>query len=184
VTIHTGDPFKPERGSPNELRRLRARLPAAVSIWAAGSGRERTGLTVSSMLVADGEPGYVVGLLKPETDLVDALSPGSRFTVSVLRYRHRQLAEMFAGLAPAPGGMFGYGEWRQESHGPVLVDATASASCTVDGPAIPTGYGALLRAAVDEIDMVDVSGEATAGDDTDDRPLTYHRGSYGWVSGP
>jgi flavin reductase (DIM6/NTAB) family NADH-FMN oxidoreductase RutF len=184
VTIHPGDPFQPERGSPNQLRRLRARLPAAVTIWATGSGRERTGLTVSSMLVADGEPGYVVGLLKPETDLVDALVPGATFVVSVLRYRHRQLAEMFAGLAPAPGGMFGYGEWQQESKGPRLVGAIATASCTVEGPAIPTGYGALLRAAVDGIDMVDVRAEATAGDDTDDRPLTYHRGSYGWVSGP
>ena len=178
MTIHTGDPFEPERGSPNQLRRLRARLPAAVTIWATGSGRDRTGLTVSSMLVADGEPGYVVGLLKPETDLVDALKDAAGFTVSVLRYRHRQLAEMFAGLAPAPGGMFGFGEWSQESHGPVLVDAIATASCTVEGLPVPTGYGAMVRGVVDSLDVAEV-----AGDDTDDQPLAFQRGTYGWVSG-
>jgi flavin reductase (DIM6/NTAB) family NADH-FMN oxidoreductase RutF len=180
MTIHTGDPFKPERGSPNQLRRLRARLPAAVTIWATGSGRERTGLTVSSMLVADGEPGYVVGLLKPETDLVDALTETATFTVSVLRYRHRQLAEMFAGIAPAPGGMFGFGEWHQDRNGPMLVGAIASASCTVDGPPTPTGYGTLLRAVVDSLAVAEVAGD----DDTDDLPLTYQRGVYGWVSQP
>ena len=179
MTIHTGDPFQPERGTPNQLRRLRARLPAAVTIWAAGSGPDRTGLTVSSMLVADGEPGYVVGLLKPETDLVDALQDTAAFTVSVLRYRHRQLAEMFAGLAPAPGGMFGFGEWRQDSHGPVLVEAIATVSCTVDGPPVPTGYGVLVRAVVNSLDVTEV-----AGDDTDDLPLAFQRGTYGWVGGP
>lgn len=183
MTIHTGDPFRPERGTPNQLRRLRARLPAAVTIWAAGSGRERTALTVSSMLVADGEPGYVVGLLKPETDLVDALVPGATFVVSVLRYRHRQLAEMFAGQAPAPGGVFAYGEWRQEPGGPRLADAIASASCTVDGLAVPAGFGVLLRAEVDEVDVVDGLGDDT-GDDTGDLPLTFQRGAYGWTSGP
>jgi flavin reductase (DIM6/NTAB) family NADH-FMN oxidoreductase RutF len=179
MTIHTGDPFEPERGTPNQLRRLRARLPAGVTIWATGSGRQRTGLTVSSMLVADGDPGFVVGLLKPETDLVDALADGAPFTVSVLRYRHRQLAEMFAGLAPAPGGVFGFGEWRQESHGPVLVGAIATAACTVEGRPVPTGYGALLRAIVATLDVADL-----AEVDTDDFPLTYQRGSYGWVTGP
>ena len=179
MTIHTGDPFQPERGTPNQLRRLRARLPAAVTIWATGSGRERTGLTVSSMLVADGDPGYVVGLLKPETDLVDALTDTAAFAVSVLRYRHRQLAEMFAGLAPAPGGMFGFGEWTQGSHGPLLIDAIATASCTVAGTAIPTGYGVLLRAVVHSLDVAEASSE-----DTGDLPLTFQRGTYGWVSGP
>ena len=180
MTIHSGDPFRPERGSPNELRRLRARLPAAVTIWATGSGRERTGLTVSSMLVADGEPGYVVGLLKPETDLVDALQGMAAFTVSVLRYRHRQLADMFAGLAPAPGGLFGFGAWAQEAFGPVLADAIATASCTVDGAPVPTGYGVLLRATVDALDVVD----DVDPDDPDDLPLTYQRGTYGWVRVP
>lgn len=179
MTIHTSDPFQPERGTPNQLRRLRGRLPAAVTIWAAGTGPGRTGLTVSSVLVADGEPGYVLGLLKPETDLVDALQDAAPFTVSVLRYRHRQLAEMFAGLAPAPGGMFGFGQWRQEPPGPMLVDAIATASCTVEGPSVPTGYGALVRAVVTSLDVSEV-----AEDDTDDLPLTYQRGTYGWVSAP
>jgi hypothetical protein len=61
----------------------------------------------------------------------------------------------------------------------MLVDAVATASCTVDGPPIPTGYGVLVRAVVDSLDVAE-----GADGDTDDLPLTYQRGTYGWVTGP
>lgn len=168
MTIHDGDPFPRERGTPNEVRRVRSRIPAGVTIWAAGDGRSRGGLTVSSMLVADGEPGAVFGLVKAETDLMDALLATEAFTVSVLRQRHHQLADMFAELAPAPGGMFRFGEWEQTAAGPVLVDALATIACRLDGLPGHAGYGLLVRG---EIARADVA-------DGPDDPLVFHHGRY------
>ena len=75
--------------------------------------------------------------------------------------------------------MFGFGAWRQQPHGPALSGAVATASCTVEGPPTPTGYGVLVRGVVDALEVGDVTGDVS-----DDLPLTYQRGSYGWVSGP
>lgn len=168
MTIHTGDPFPAERGTPNQVRRARSRLPAGVTIWAAGEGRSRGGLTVSSMVVADGEPGLVFGLVKPETDFMDALLETETFTVSVLRQHHQHLADMFAGLAPAPGGMFRFGDWEQTPAGPGLADALAVIACRLDGLPGHAGYGMLVRG---EIGRVEV-------DEQHDDPLVFHHGRY------
>ncbi len=123
MTIHSEHPFVPPEGDRDPLRRLRGQLPAPVTVWTAGTGRGRRGLTVSSVLVAAGDPAHVLGLVDEEADLW--AEPPTTLVVNVLGPGHAYLADAFAGTAPAPGGPFTQGEWSDSDWGPVLADAAA-----------------------------------------------------------
>ena len=69
--IHSDDPFATPEPEQSPVRRLRGRLARAVTLWTAPGP---AGLTVSSMLVADGEPGRVLGLIDEESDFWDGAS--------------------------------------------------------------------------------------------------------------
>lgn len=123
MTIHPGDPFAPPPHERDAARRFRARIGGGVTLWTAGHGdgpRDRSGLTVSSLMTALGEPPHVLALLDPDAELTDALVAGGTAVVNLLSWRDRHLAEVFAGLAPAPGGRFVPDTWRDSSWGPVL----------------------------------------------------------------
>lgn len=165
--IHDTDPFATPEGARSPVRRLRGRLPAAVTLWtAADPDGDRAGLTVSSTLVADGEPGRLLGLIDEESDLWTAASAAGRFTVAPLGPAHRQLADRFAGLMPAPGGLFRGYAWSDTPYGPVLAELGSWAGCRLDG-ARPYGWGLLVEATIERVEL----GE-------DAPPLLHHRGRY------
>jgi len=163
VTIHASHPFPtPE----DPVRRLRARLGGQVSLWTTGSGDSRAGLTVSSLMVAAGEPAHVVGLLDPDSDLRETLDETGSAVVSLLRWPHRQLAEAFAGTAPAPGGPFRGGEFEETEWGPRLVDAPTWAGVRLES-AVPLGWSDLVTCTIVHLEVGD-----------DDEPLIHRRGRY------
>lgn len=164
MTIHSEHPFADPDIDP--VRRLRGRLGGAVSLWTSGSGPERAGLTVSSLMVAGGEPGRVMALLDPDTELRDTLESTGRGVVALLQWQHRDLAEAFAGRFPAPGGLFTLGEWEQTDHGPRLTDASAWALVEVES-FTPVGWSDLV---------VTRLVAATFADDP--APLEHRRGRY------
>ena len=48
-----------------------------MTLWTSGQGDgplDRAGLTVTSLLVANGEPGRLLALLDPDSDLTDLLT--------------------------------------------------------------------------------------------------------------
>jgi 3-hydroxy-9,10-secoandrosta-1,3,5(10)-triene-9,17-dione monooxygenase reductase component len=162
--IHSSDPFAvPEQGR-SAVRRLRGRLAAPVTLWTAPGP---AGLTVSSVLVADGEPGRVLGLVDEESDFWDALSAAERFAVAPLGPGDQQLADRFAGLMPAPGGLFATGDWAETPYGPVPAGAGTWAGCRLDGQR-PYGWGLLVEATIETI-MIDDGSAA---------PLLHFRGRY------
>ena len=122
MTIHSGHPFASE---PDDVRRFRGRLGGAVTLWTTGEGRSRAGLTITSLMVANGERPRVLALVDPDSDLHDGVETSGRCVVQVLGWRDRALAEMFAGTAPAPGGAFAHADWEQTEWGPRLTTATA-----------------------------------------------------------
>ncbi|HXH78001.1 flavin reductase family protein [Nocardioides sp.] len=133
MTIHSEHPFAtPEEGR-DAARRLRGRLGGQVSLWTSGAGAGRVGLTVSSLMVALGEPPVVVGLLDPDSDLAERLqgSTQERCLVQLLEWRHHDLAEKFGGQMPAPGGLFAAADWVDSAYGPRLADAETWAECVV-----------------------------------------------------
>lgn len=167
MTIHSEHPFVPPEGERDPLRRLRGRLAQAVTICTAGEGRGRAGLTVSSVLVADGDPARVVMLVDEDSDLADVLDVGEPWVVNVLGARDRRLADPFAGTAPAPGGLFTQGSWRQTPYGPVLETAVAWLGARVAAPPRQVGWPLLVEGVVEHVEI----GE-------DGPALTHVRGRY------
>lgn len=131
MTIHSDHPFS----TPDDAaRRLRGRLGGQVSLWTTGTGPARAGLTVSSLLVATGEPSFVIGLLDPDSDLADRLQSGAdaaRCVVQLLCWSHHDVAEQFAGQMPAPGGLFAADTWVDSPFGPRLAGVDTWADCVV-----------------------------------------------------
>lgn len=171
MTIHTTDPFATPEGDRSPVRRLRARLAAPVALWTAGAGRDRAGLTVSSMLVADGDPGRVVGIIDDESSLWSSISASGAFVVSVLAPGDEQLADRFAGLMPAPGGLFRDPVWTDTPWGPVRSGSPAWAGCRLESSRT-LGWGLLVEAVIEEVRLAEAAP-----------PLLHYRGRYRGMSG-
>ena len=166
MTIHDEHPFAEPQGRRDPVRLLRGRLGGAVSLWTAGTGRARAGLTVSSLLVLPGDPPRVLGLIDPDSDLADTLAGTGRCVVQLLRWEHRDLAEQFAGLAPAPGGAFRQAAFTDTAWGPRLVDATTWVALEVE-ETVEVGWSLRVTGTVADIM---VGGDA--------EPLEHRRGRY------
>ncbi len=162
MTIHAGDPFATPEEQRSPVRRLRVRLPAAVTLWTAPGP---AGLTVSSTLVVDGSPGRLLGVLDAESQLWAAAEAAGVFAVTLLGPDDRQLADRFAGLLPAPGGPFRDHEWTSTGFGPVLAGRDTWAGCRLDN-ARPVGWGLLVEATIEQVQV------------GTDLPLLHYRGRY------
>jgi 3-hydroxy-9,10-secoandrosta-1,3,5(10)-triene-9,17-dione monooxygenase reductase component len=172
VSIHTSDPFATPEPARSPVRRLRGRLPAPVTLWTAADGSGRwAGLTVSSALVVDGDPGRLLGVVDEESTLWEVLGGVDRFAVTVLGERDRLLADVFAGQMPAPGGPFVGRDWRPTAYGPVLEGADTWAGCRRTGVR-PVGWGLLIEAVIDTVELAATQAP----------PLVHHRGRYGTPS--
>ena len=161
--IHSDDPFATPEEDRSPVRRLRGRLAAPVTLWTAPGPR---GLTVSSMLVADGDPGRVLGLIDEESELWAAIEASGRFAVAPLGPSDRQLADRFAGLMPAPGGPFATGSFSDTDYGPVPAQAGTWAGCRLESSR-QCGWALLVEGVLETISL-DAAAE----------PLIHYRGRY------
>jgi flavin reductase (DIM6/NTAB) family NADH-FMN oxidoreductase RutF len=138
-------------------------MPLPVSVWTTQLDGRRVGWAVSSLLLADGEPPEVVGLLDEDSELADALQETRTVAVSVLGWAHRGLADAFAGVMPAPGGAFRLGEWTDTGWGPVLVGATGWVGARLtEGAVDRAGWSLLVRAVVERV-QVDEPADGVLG---------------------
>jgi flavin reductase (DIM6/NTAB) family NADH-FMN oxidoreductase RutF len=101
----------------------------------------------------------VLALLDPDADLTLALEDTGRAVVSLLAWRHRQLAEAFAGTAPAPGGAFRTGDFVATPAGPRLADVGTWASATLEDVR-DVGWSRLVTCTLDEVVVGDDDGDA------------------------
>jgi flavin reductase (DIM6/NTAB) family NADH-FMN oxidoreductase RutF len=176
MTIHTTHPFAD--AEPDPVRRLRGRLGGAVTLWTAGDGATRAGLTVSSLMVALGPTPTVLALLDPDADLTDELRDSGRAVLQLLSWGDRQLAEAFAGTAPAPGGPFRQAAFEQTAWGPRLASATTWAGLSLVGER-EAGWSVEVSCAVDHAEIGDDPTEAGDTTRTGDRaPLLHRRGRF------
>lgn len=165
MSIHSEHPFATPAGQRSDLRRFRGRMVAPVSVWTAQVGGRRAGWTVSSFLVADGEPGEVVGVLDEDSDLAELVGDDrfeGRIAVNLLGWEHRQLADAFAGQAPAPGGVFRRGRWTESDWGPVLSGSVGWIGAAIAGEPTHAGWGLLLRALVEHVEVPEAGDELLA----------------------
>jgi flavin reductase (DIM6/NTAB) family NADH-FMN oxidoreductase RutF len=168
VTIHSGHPFVPPEGERDPARRFRGRLGGAVSLWTTGSEGDRAGLTVSSLMVATGEPAHVLALLDPDSSLSEALEVTRTAVVCLLEWDHHVLADAFGGQFPAPGGPFRLADWAQTRWGPRLSTARTWAGVRrCDAPAAEVGWTRLVDCVIEHVEI----GEEVS-------PLVHRRGRY------
>ena len=168
MTIDFGNPFAtpPERRDP--ARRLRGRLPAPVTVWTAGGAgsTQGAGLTVSSLLVAEGEPPRVLALIDPVTRLYEELAATGRFLVHVLTETDRRLGERFAESRPPIRSQFEGIATEPSAWGPVLAGTRPVAACRLDATR-PLGRGDLVEGIIEQVTLP----EAAA-------PLVWHHGEW------
>lgn len=166
MTIHSEHPFADSEPTRDAVRQLRGRLGGVVSLWTAGDGEAVAGLTVSSLMVAGGEPGRVLALLDPLSDLYERLTDTGRAVVHLLRWEHLDLAEIFAGRSPAPGGQFRAAEFTQDPYGPQLVSAGTLARVSLES-STEVGWSQLVTTRIDDVVV-----------DEEIDPLVHRRGRY------
>jgi flavin reductase (DIM6/NTAB) family NADH-FMN oxidoreductase RutF len=164
IVIHNENPFA--QFGDDLLRRFRGRLPSPVTIITAGNKDSRTGLTVSSLFVVEGEPALVYAVVGPNSDLFNMVQSTGKFVVHICKRGQDGLAEVFAGLRPSPGGMFSSTEWEPSNWGPILSAVPDRAFCSLHSIE-EQGWSGILIGEVDDIahtDLVD--------------PLVRFRGAY------
>ncbi|XBB68533.1 flavin reductase [Nocardioides sp. WV_118_6] len=165
MTIHSTHPFAD--ADPDPARRFRGHVGGAVTLWTAGDDTERAGLTVSSHMVALGPRPVVLALLDPDSDLLDVLRTSGWGVVQLLSWADRQLAEAFAGTAPAPGGPFRQAAFTATPYGPRLASATTWAGVRLAGER-EVGWSVEVTAAIEH---VEIGAE-------DDDALLHRRGRF------
>ena len=164
--IHPEHPFQTPADEREPARRLRGRLALPVTIWTSAGTDGPAGLTVSSVLVAEGQPSAVIGLINDTSDLWDAIGAAGRFVVHVLGENHRELAERFAGQRPSPGGLFQGLDVEDGEFGPVLNELKERAHCKLFDTA-DAGYQRMVRGLIHEVEVADLG-----------TPLVYFRGGF------
>jgi len=164
--IHDEHPFVLPPDQRDPVRQFRGRLAAPVTIVTSGAEGHGVGLTVSSLMVAEGTPPYLYFLVGGTTELFYAMDTTGKFVVHVCSSGHRNRAEAFAGARPAPGGPFVGIETHHSAWGPVIGDMRSRAFCSVVDMD-EDSFSIIVEATIDELDL----GEL-------DDPLIYYRGRY------
>jgi flavin reductase (DIM6/NTAB) family NADH-FMN oxidoreductase RutF len=93
---------------------------APVILWSAGHPPGGAGLTVSSVLVAEGQPARLLGLIDPTSAFWEAMQKTRAFVVHVLAVGYRALAERFSEVRPPIHSPFERLEVAESLWGPVL----------------------------------------------------------------
>jgi flavin reductase (DIM6/NTAB) family NADH-FMN oxidoreductase RutF len=170
--IHSGHPFRPDPGDRDLARQFRGRLAAGVTIVTAGADSTRTGLTVSSLLVIQGDPALAHLVVGPTTDLWAVASATGRFVIHICRYDDRHLADVFAGLWPAPGGPFATAGSSHSDWGPVLDDLPDRAYCSFES-GDELGWSGLMVGSIDRVEVSELKD-----------PMVHYRSGYRRLHAP
>jgi 3-hydroxy-9,10-secoandrosta-1,3,5(10)-triene-9,17-dione monooxygenase reductase component len=143
----------PQRRDP--ARRLRGRLVAPVTVWTAGDPSRGAGLTVSSVLLAEGRPARMLGLVDPTSAFWEAAQRAGAFVVHVLGVGDQGLAERFGEVRPPIRGAFTGLEVSQSPWGPVLGGDRPWAACRLAG-STPVGYAELVQGEIERLELGDL----------------------------
>jgi 3-hydroxy-9,10-secoandrosta-1,3,5(10)-triene-9,17-dione monooxygenase reductase component len=166
IRIQLRPPFAVPVERRDPARRLRGRLVGPVSVWTAGQLPGGAGLTVSSVLVAEGQPARLLGLIDPTSAFWEAAQETGAFVVHVLAAADRALAERFGEVRPPVRGPFEGLEVAASPWGPVLGGSRPRAACRLAGSA-PVGHGELVEGVIEQLELPDLED-----------PLAYLHGSY------
>jgi flavin reductase (DIM6/NTAB) family NADH-FMN oxidoreductase RutF len=117
------------------------------------------------VLVEEGDPPLVFGLVAPDAAFWDAVRVSKRFVVHVLDLTQARLADQFA--LRYPGDPFDEISSANSEHGPVLRDTTTHAACSLAGY-LDGAYSLIIRGSIEDTQL----------DPNPKRPLIHYRGRY------
>jgi 3-hydroxy-9,10-secoandrosta-1,3,5(10)-triene-9,17-dione monooxygenase reductase component len=166
IRIRRQPPFAVPAERRDPARRLRGRLVAPVTIWTAGQLPGGAGLTVSSVLVAEGQPARLLGLIDPTSAFWETMQESRAFVVHVLAAGDQSLAERFSEIRPPIQGPFDRLEVSESPWGPVLGGSRPRAACRLAGSA-SVGYAELVEGTIERLELPDLED-----------PLAYLHGGY------
>jgi 3-hydroxy-9,10-secoandrosta-1,3,5(10)-triene-9,17-dione monooxygenase reductase component len=164
--VHYTDPFATPADQRTPARRLRGRLASAVTVWTSGGPSTRAGLTISSLVVAEGSPSVVMGLMTDTSSLWESIDRTHAFVVHILGENDRVIADRFAGLRPSPGGVFAGLDLEDTEWGPALAAFADRVYCRFSDAA-EAGYQRLVSGEIERVELGDLT-----------EPLVYFRGRY------
>lgn len=170
--IHDENPFWDPAERRDPVRRVRGRLSLPVTVVTSGPADGRAGLTVSSLMIADGDPSRVHLLVGSESAVWDRIRQTGRFIIQVLEAHHRTVSATFAGARPSPGGPFAGLAVTDGEYGPVLDDVATRIYCTYESAVGGDGPYAAVTGVIDRVDLHDLRS-----------PLQWFRGSYRRLAG-
>lgn len=99
----------------------------------------------------------VAGLLDEDSELADALASGAeRVAVNLLGPEQSGFADAFARIAPAPGGPFRLGTWRDTDWGPVLAGSAGWLGVRVTDFDEHLGWTLLVRGEIEHAELQDM----------------------------
>lgn len=127
---------------------------------------EKTGITIASIMIIEGETPLCVVAVGPDTDFVSTASDTGGFVVHLLGADHRAIADTFALIRPAPGGLFSSVAFTDTSWGPRLDDIPDVVGCGFV-EAFPTGEQILVMGEIETLELSDLT-----------EPLIHFRGGY------
>lgn len=165
MPIHSEHPFSVPVDRRDPVRRLRGRLASPVTVLTADVASP-AGLTVSSFFVIEGEVPRAAALLGPGADVLEAVERSGAFVAHVLDDTKAVVADLFAGLRPAPGGVFKVVATEPTRFGPRLVEVGDWAGCELE-EIRPLGDQMLVVGTIVEVEVSDLAD-----------PLVYFRGVY------
>jgi 3-hydroxy-9,10-secoandrosta-1,3,5(10)-triene-9,17-dione monooxygenase reductase component len=154
----------PERRDP--VRRLRGRLVAPVTVWTAGDPEGGAGLTVASVLVAEGQPARMLGLIDPTSAFWEAMRRSGAFVVHALAVGDRALAERFGEVRPPIRGAFTGLEVTASPWGAMLAGRRPRVACRLAGTTT-VGYAELVEGVIERLDLEELED-----------PLAWQHGRY------
>jgi 3-hydroxy-9,10-secoandrosta-1,3,5(10)-triene-9,17-dione monooxygenase reductase component len=166
IRVGSQPPFAVPSERRDPARRLRGRLVAPVTVWTAGRLPGGAGLTVSSVLVAEGQPARLLGLIDPTSAFWEAAQQTGAFVVQVLGVGDRVLAERFSQVRPPIRGPFDGLQVAESPWGPVLGGSRPRAACRLAG-STPLGYAELVEGVIEQLELADLED-----------PLAYLHGRY------
>ena len=136
-----------------------------MTVFTSGQNDEKAGLTISSLVIAEGEPAVLLAVVDPLSRLQEQAIETGRLVVHVLGADEARIAGLFAGNYP--GDPFEATEYEESEYGPVLVGDRSVVRCRYLSSE-PLGFQGLLRAEIRSIELAD---------DRHD-PLVWYRGRY------
>jgi flavin reductase (DIM6/NTAB) family NADH-FMN oxidoreductase RutF len=152
------------------LKEAMRHLVGGVTVITAGTGEERTGLTVTSATSLSVEPPTMIVCVNRSASSWPVIQRHRHFVVNILAAHHQPVADRFAGRGGVKGvERYAQARWRTLATGALaLEDALAAIDCEVEEIIERHSHGIIIGA---------VRALTIAPAPTD--PLVYGRGRYG-----